>query len=182
MKGSRERSFERLHHMMVPDLDTAEQFVVGVSRCWDVFLADPDPTLAWRELTPVFAYMDVLGALCAFDAAFHIVRQYRLRALAFHAVGSAPVGLAEARLLCGLASLQRGNTRGASIALTGALSHRGIHAILPPLARIAAILDVRSHRLPPWRDAPPHDYGAPDVTRSSVPQAGNAWQPRCRVQ
>jgi hypothetical protein len=30
----------------------------------------------------------------------------------------------------------------------------GIQAVLPPLARIAAILDVRGHRLPSWRDAP----------------------------
>jgi hypothetical protein len=182
MKGSCERSFEKLQHMMVPNLNTVEQFIVGVSRCWDAFLADPDPTLAWRELAPVFAYMDVLGALCAFDAAFHVVQQHRLRALAFHDVDSVCVGLAEARLLCGLASLQRGNTRAASVALIGALSHRGIHAVLPPLARIAAILDLKGHRLPPWRDTPPQDSSAFSPLQASASQAGSVLPPRYRAQ
>jgi hypothetical protein len=150
-----ERSFERLHEIEVPNLDTAEQFVVGVSRCWDAFLEDPDPTIAWRELAPVFVYMNVVGALCAFDATFRILQRHRLRSLEFHEVDSVPVGLAEARLLCGLASLQRGDTRSANAALTGALTRTGVHSLLPPLARIATILDIGGHRLPAWRDTPP---------------------------
>ena len=65
-----------------------------------------------------------------------------------------PVGLAEARLLCGLASLQRGNARTARTALTDVLSRAGVHALLRPMARIAAILDIEGHRLPLWRDLP----------------------------
>jgi hypothetical protein len=152
-----ERSFDQLQDIEVPDLSTAEQFVVGVSRCWDAFLGDPDPTMAWRELAPVFVYMNVVGALCAFDAAFRILQRHRLRTLEFHEVDSAPVGLAEARLLCGLAALQRGDARAAGKALSGGLSRAGVHQLLPPLARIAAILDVSGHRLPAWRDGPPYE-------------------------
>ena len=152
---SGERSFADLNEIVVPGLSTAEQFVVGVSRCWDAFLSDPDPTLPWRELAPVFAFMNVSGALCAFDNAFRILSAHRLRALEFHEVDSLPVGMAEARLLCGLSALQRGNPRMATSALHGALSRVGVHALLAPLARIAAILDGRGHRLPAWRDTPP---------------------------
>jgi hypothetical protein len=180
MDSSCERSFGKLDHMVVSNLNTAEQFVVGVSRCWDAFLADPDPTLAWRELAPAFAYMDVLGALCAFDTAFHIVQQHRLCALSFLEVDSALLGLAEARLLCGLACLQRGNARAATIALIGALSRRGIHALLPPLARIAAILDTKGHRLPPWCDAPPDGCAISPLW--ACPPAETVSPPRRQVQ
>ena len=153
MTGSQERCFDELPHMTVPRLDTAEQFVVGVFRCWDALQADPDPGLAWRELAPVFAYMGALRALCAVDAAFHLVRKYRLPALKFDEVDSPRLGLTEARFLYALSSLQRGNARAARAALAGLLSHCGIRALLTPLARIAAILDGNGHRLPPWRDA-----------------------------
>jgi hypothetical protein len=169
MESSPMRSFETLPDLAVLGLDTTEQFVVGVARCWDAFLGDPDPTLAWRELAPVFTYMDVLGALCAFDTAFRVVDDYRLPALTFHEVDSTQVGLAEARLLCGLASLQSGNVRAASSALAGALSSRGIHALLPPLARIASILAVKGHFLPPWRDTPAALTGAAPLV-STAPQ------------
>jgi hypothetical protein len=154
MCGS-ERSFADLHQIVVPRLSTAEQFVVGVARCWDAFLIDPDPTLPWRELAPVFAFMNVMGALCAFDTAFHVLSAHRTRAFEFHEVDSLSVGMAEARLLCGLSALQRANPRLARSALHGALPRSGVHALLPPLSRIAAILDGRGHRLPAWRDTPP---------------------------
>lgn len=159
-QNSIERSFAELHALKVPRLSTAEQFVVGVARCWDAFLADPDPTLPWRELAPVFAYMNVMGALCAFDTAFHVLSRHRTRVLQFHDVDVEPVGMAEARLLCGLAALQRGNPRVAVAALHDVLSGSGLKALLPPLARIAAILDGRGHRLPAWRDTPPVYCGA----------------------
>jgi len=155
MTDTSERSFANLHEILVPRMSTAEQFVVGVSRCWDAFMGDPDPTLAWRELAPAFLYMNVLGALCAFDTAFRILGRYRLQPLTFHEVDSVPVGLAEARLLCGLSALQRGNSRNATLAMNGALARAGIPALLAPLARIAAILDLQGHRLPRWRDTPP---------------------------
>lgn len=157
LQDSDERSFQELARMTVPTLGTAEQFVVGVFRCWDAFQADPDPALAFRELGPVFAYMGVLGALCAVDRTFHTLRQHRLRALAFDEVDSAAVGQTEARFLCGLASLQRGDARKAAGVLAGIVSRPGIPVLVPPLARIAAILDVKGHRLPPWRDIPAYD-------------------------
>jgi hypothetical protein len=157
MTGSYERSFEDLPRLTVPHLDTAEQFVVGVFRCWDALQADPDPGLAWRELAPVFAYMGVLPALCAVDAAFHVVREYRLPALNFDEVDSPQLGVTEARFLCVLSSLQRGNARAARAILVGIVSRFGVRVLLPPLARIAAILDGNGHRLPAWRDGPPHD-------------------------
>jgi hypothetical protein len=152
-----ERAFEELQDIEVPNLDTAEQFVVGVARCWDAFLGHPDTTMAWRELAPVFVYMNVVGALCAFDSVFRILQRHRLRSLRFGEVDSMKLGLAEARVLCSLAGLQRGNARLASAALTGALSRTGVHELLPPLARIAATLDVSGHRLPAWRDLPTAD-------------------------
>jgi len=166
MQDSSERSFAELQDIDVPRLSTAEQFVVGVTRCWDAFLADPDRTLPWRKLAPVFAYMNVMGALCAFDTAFHVLSRNRTRSFTFHEVDSVPVGMTEARLLCGLSALQRGFPRSATAALHGVLSNAAVHALLPPLARIAAILDGRGHRLPAWRapppvycDAQPHKYG-----------------------
>ncbi len=173
MERPSERSFASLDDLMVSNLNTAEQFVVGVTRCWDAFCGDPDPTLAWRELSPVFAYMNVLGALCAFDSVFRILKEHRLRTLTFNDVDSAPVGLAEARLLSALAALQRGNARTAGKALAGALTRAGVNGVLPPLARIAAILDAKRHRLPAWADGPP-EY---DVSRTLRPvaRAETAW-------
>jgi hypothetical protein len=131
-------------------LSTAEQFVLGVCRCWDAFMEDPDPFLAWRELAPVFQYMNVLGALCAFDRTFALLRRLYPRRLRFNDTDSATVGIDEARVLCGIAGLQRGMT-GATLRLLGdTMSVREVRAVLPPLARIAAILDARGHRLPLW--------------------------------
>ena len=55
-----ERSIGDATRTAVAMLTTAEQFVLGVCRCWDAFMEDPDPALPWRELWPVFAYMNVL--------------------------------------------------------------------------------------------------------------------------
>jgi hypothetical protein len=76
---------------------------------WDCLLfhrtEDPDPTLAWRELTPVFIYINVVGALCAFERAFTVLHRHPLRTLRFQEVDSNSVGADEARILCGLAHL-----------------------------------------------------------------------------
>ncbi len=79
----RERSFGELQAMTVARLTVAEQFMVGACRCWDAFQLHPDPMLAWRELAPVFAYMNVSAALCAFGQTFEVLRRHRLRALIF---------------------------------------------------------------------------------------------------
>ena len=104
-----DRSFCELQQLTVDALTTPEQFVLGVCRCWDAFMDDADPTLAWRELTPVFAYMNVMGALCAFDRAFTALHRQRPQTLRFQDTDSTSVGEDEARMLCGLAFLQRGN-------------------------------------------------------------------------
>lgn len=150
----RERSFGELQAMTVARLTVAEQFMVGACRCWDAFQLHPDPMLAWRELAPVFAYMNVSAALCAFGQTFEVLRRHRLRALIFQEGDCARLCTDEARLLCGVASLQRGQVSPTVGILSGALTRCGIQAVLPPLARIAAILDVRGHRLPNWRDVP----------------------------
>jgi len=136
--------------LKVAVLSTAEQFVLGVCRCWDAFMDDPDPTLAWRELTPVFTYMNVVRALCAFERTFIVLRRHRLRSLHFQPVDNTLVGTDEARLLCGLACLQRGRAHQAAVALGQSMTAFGVRSILPPMARIAAILDAQGHRLPAW--------------------------------
>ena len=78
-ESTTERSFCNLPQITVSRLTTVEQFVLGVCRCWDVFVNDPDPTLAWRELTPVFVYMNVVGALCAFERAFTVLHRHPLQ-------------------------------------------------------------------------------------------------------
>jgi hypothetical protein len=145
-----ERSFRNLPQIRVSRLTTAEQFVLGVCRCWDVFMNDPDPTLAWRELTPVFVYMNVVGALCAFERAFKVLHRHPLRTLRFKDVDSADVGADEARILCGLAHLQRCKAHATIDVLSESLTRYGVRTLLPPLARIAAILDLQGHRLPAW--------------------------------
>ena len=157
--GWGERSFSELPALTVSRLTVAEQFMVGACRCWDAFQLHADPMLAWRELAPVFAYMNVTAALCAFGQTFDVLRRHRLRALIFQGGDCARLCTDEARLLYGVASLQRGQVRPTVRVLTGALTLRGIRAVLPPLARIAAILDVRGHRLPNWRDVPAPDGG-----------------------
>jgi hypothetical protein len=56
----------------------------------------------------------------------------------------------EERLLCVLACLQRAAALTAIRVLAGALTDYGVRCVLPPLARIAAILDLQGHRLPAW--------------------------------
>jgi hypothetical protein len=133
------------------ELTTAEQFVLGTCRCWDAFMSDADPAaLAWRELTPVFAYMNVMGALCAFERTFTVLHRHPLRTLRFEAVDSPLLARDEERLLCVLACLQRAAPLTAIRVLAGALTDYGVRCVLPPLARIAAILDLQGHRLPAW--------------------------------
>jgi hypothetical protein len=155
MAGHRigERSIGGSPQIPLATLTIAEQFVLGACRCWDAFMDDPDPTLAWRELTPVFAYMNVVNALCAFERAFGVLRRHRLRTLRFQDVDDAHVGIDEARVLCTLACLQRGRARAAVLALSQSMTGFGVRSILPPLARIAAILDAQGHRLPSWHSA-----------------------------
>jgi hypothetical protein len=131
---------------------------------------DPDPTLAWRELTPVFAYMNVMGALCAFDRTFVALHRYRPRTLKFHDTDSLTVGPDEARMLSGLASLQRGNARETIGVLRASLTSHAIPSVLPPLARIAAILDAGGHRLPEWSDVRRRPAPQPWGETSSPPQ------------
>lgn len=182
MERSNERSFEELPCMTVAALDTAEQFVVGVFRCWDAFQRAPDPAIAWREFAPVFAYMGVLGALCAVDSAFHVVQQHRLQSLIFAEVDGIEVGLTEACFLGSLASLQRGNVRYASGLMAGVVCRRGLHALLPPLARVASILDGKGHRLPAWQDTPPCFCGPASQTYRFAASAESALPQRRRSQ
>ena len=58
--------------------------------------------------------MGVVRALCAVDTAFQMVSEYRLRGLAFHEVDNPALGVADARVLCGLAALQRADPRAAA--------------------------------------------------------------------
>src|SRR5271170_3262418 len=106
----------------VAGLSTPEQFVLGVCRCWDAFVDGPDPTLAWRELTPVFAYMNVLGAFCAFERIFAVLRAQPMLALEFHEVDAAQLSADEARLIYGLACLQRGRPEAAISVLRQSLT------------------------------------------------------------
>jgi hypothetical protein len=145
-----QRRFCNLQQMTLPRLTMAERFVLGACRCWDVFMRDPDPTLAWRELTPVFVYMNVVGALCAFERAFTVLHRHPLRTLRFEQVDSTRIGADEARILCGLAHLQRCKTHATIDVLGESLTRYGVRTLLPPLARIAAILDRQGHRLPVW--------------------------------
>ena len=132
----------------VPQLTTPEQFVLGACRCWDAFMLSADRALAPRVLAPAFAYMNALPALCAFDAAFHAIHRHRTRPLRFEDADCVRIGPDESQLLYGIASLQRGDTRAARHALESSLTRHGISAALPPLARIASVLEHGGHPLP----------------------------------
>ena len=148
------RRFHHLPALRVDALTTPEHFVLGVCRCWDAFMEGPDPTLAWRELAPAFAYMNVLGALCAFDCAFKTLHFQRARGLRFLDTDCILVGVDEATVLAAVANLQRGMARQSAVLLREALTPIGLRDILSPLARIAAALDAQGHRLPLWSDEP----------------------------
>ncbi len=76
-QSMRERNVDGPSRFPLAELTTAEQFVLGTCRCWDAFMDDPDPAgLAWREFTPVFAYMNVMGALCAFERTFTVLHRH----------------------------------------------------------------------------------------------------------
>jgi hypothetical protein len=145
-----ERALGAAPQMSLSLMTTAEQFVIGVCRCWDAFTQDPDPALAWRELTPVFAYMNVMEAFCAFDHAFAVLHRHRPRTLRFEDTDNDSLGLDEARMLSGLACLQRGDARGTIGVLRDSLTQDVLPHVIPPLARVAAVLDWRGHRLPAW--------------------------------
>jgi hypothetical protein len=166
------RSFSELPRLTIPILSTAEHFVLGVCRCWDAFMDGADPTLAPRQLAPVFGYMNVTGALCAFDRLFAALHGQSRPALRFHNTEALQVGVDEARLLSGLSHLQRGCARDTIEVLRQALSREQLLTVLAPLARIAAILDARGHRLPAWSDAPHPTRGAAHRSRIDQPYAG----------
>jgi hypothetical protein len=148
------RRFRHLPALSVDALSTPEQFVLGVCRCWDAFMEGSDPTLAWRELAPAFAYMNVLGALCAFDCVFKALHFQRARGLRFQDTDCNHIGVDEATVLASIADLQRGMARQSAMLLRDALTPLGLRDVLPPLARIAAALDAQGHRLPLWNDEP----------------------------
>jgi hypothetical protein len=172
-----DRRFRHLPDLTVDALSTPEQFILGVCRCWDAFMQAPDRTLAWRELAPAFAYMNVLGALCAFDRMFKVLCVERARGLRFHDTDCRSVGNDEALVLCAVANLQRGLARQTAALLRGALTPLGLRDVLPALARIAAALDSQGHRLPLWSDPAP--YFKPEAARS---MAETSSAPRFPVQ
>jgi hypothetical protein len=178
------RRFHDLPILSVDALSTPEQFVLGVCRCWDAFMEGSDPTLAWRELAPAFAYMNVLGALCAFDCVFKALHFQRTRGLRFQETDCNQVGIDEATVLASLANLQRGMARQSALLLREALTPIGLRDVLPPLARIAAALDAQGHRLPLWSDQPAEapalsaaPYFRPSPPRSRVETSSAQPQP-----
>src|SRR5580698_5825566 len=94
-----ERSFRTLPKLHTAKIRICEQFVLGSCRCWDAFVAAPDPTLPIRKLAPVFAYMNVLGALCAFERAFQALKAASPYGLRFYDCEETQISLDEARLL-----------------------------------------------------------------------------------
>jgi hypothetical protein len=144
------RSFELLPSLHTARIRVCEQFVLGTCRCWDAFVTAPDPTLPIRKLAPVFAYMNVLGALCAFERAFQTLKAASPRGLKFYDCEATQISLDEARLLSALASLQHADTRAAVTVLRAPLPDATVRAVLPPLARIASLLGAQGHHLPPW--------------------------------
>jgi hypothetical protein len=145
-----ERSFRMLPTLHTARIRVCEQFVLGSCRCWDAFLGAPDPTLPIRKLAPVFAYMNVLGALCAFERAFQTLRAASPYGLRFYDCEETQISLDEARLLSALASLQNADTRAAVKVLRAPLADATVREVVPPLARIASLLGAQGHRLPQW--------------------------------
>ena len=66
--------------------------------------------------------------------------------------------------LYSLACLQRGHAQASISVLRESLGLYGVRNVLPPLARIAAILDARGHRLPAWSFSPACGRSARDET------------------
>ena len=130
-------------------IEVCEQFMVGSLRCWDAFMLSTDPLLPIRQLAPVFAYMNVLSALCAFEKAFCALHASPHR-LSFREADDDRIGSDEARILCAVASLQAGKSREAISVLRPRLNGGVLRHLLPPLARIATLLDHEGHRLPRW--------------------------------
>jgi hypothetical protein len=159
------RRFSQLANLRVDALSTPEQFVLGVCRCWDAFMSASEPDLAWRELAPAFAFMNVLGALCAFDRIFALLRSETLRCWRFNDTDCSALGLDEATMLCALAHLQRASACQTVLLLRETVTPLGLRSMLPPLARIAATLDGQGHRLPVWNDLP---VDAPAFARAAV--------------
>lgn len=159
------RRFSQLANLRVDALSTPEQFVLGVCRCWDAFMTASEPGLAWRELAPAFAFMNVLGALCAFDRVFALLRNETLRCWRFNDTDCSALGLDEATMLCALAHLQRASACQTVLLLRETVTPLGLRSMLPPLARIAATLDGQGHRLPEWNDLP---VDAPAFMRATL--------------
>ena len=148
-----QRCFDTLPALSTQECSVAEQFLLGACRCWDAFSSDPDPTLPWRHLAPVFAYMNVLGAMCAFERLFAVLVASPSRRLRFREADAHGIHPDEARLLSALAALQAADARGAVQVLREILGEDEVRDALPALARIASILDGQGHRLPRWQPA-----------------------------
>lgn len=143
------RSLGTLADLSMSRCEVSEQFMVGSLRCWDAFMLTADPILPIRQLAPVFAYMNVLEALCAFEKAFCALHASPRR-LAFKEADDERIGSDEARMLSAVASLQIGHSRAAVSVLRPRLSDAVVRNLVPPLARIAALLCQKGHQLPRW--------------------------------
>ena len=160
--GPMQRCFHTLPTLTIHEVSVAEQFLLGACRCWDAFTADPDPALPWRQLAPVFAYMNVLGAMCAFERLFAVLSSARTR-LRFCEADAPGIHPDEARILSALAALQEADARSAVRVLRDILDDRCVRAAMPALARIASIMDSQGHRLPRWQ--PPLSPSPTDLKR-----------------
>lgn len=144
------RRFCDVCSLTVQALSEGEQFVVGVWRCWDALTHDRDAELAPRLLGPVFEYMNMPGAWCAFGRACDALRRYQRRPFIMVEADHPFLTGDEARLLAGLAELQRLNTLAAAAVLKSLVVADGVPELMAPLARIAGCLAGAGHHLPAW--------------------------------